>query len=215
MTKLTEEQKRVFDFIVACRRTSGAPPTVREIAAHFGYRSPNSARQHLRLIEQKGYIRRLPGRARGIEVLVRRRAGGRGYAKSRRAGRERVVNVPIVGTVAAGTAVTAVENIEDTIALDRGLFSGGDFFSLYVKGDSMKGAGILDGDIAIVRRQASVDDGEIAAVIIDGEATLKRFKRRKRSVVLKAENPAYRDMVLGSERDIQIAGKLAGIIRKC
>lgn len=205
MKTLTKEQNKVLDFIMAARKESGAPPTVREIAAHFGYRSPNNVRQHLRLIEQKGYIRRLPGRARGIEVLVR----GADEKDARR------VDVPIIGDIAAGTPITAVENLVGMVTLDRDLFKGEGLFSLRVRGDSMKDAGILDGDLAVIRSQASVADGEIGAVVIDGEATLKRIFRRTQGLVLRAENEAYADIEVASDREVQIAGRLAGVVRKC
>ncbi|MBN1674555.1 MAG: transcriptional repressor LexA [Kiritimatiellae bacterium] len=205
MNKLTGAQKRVLAYIVARRRATGMPPTVREIAAHFGYKSPNNARQHLRLIEQKGYIRRLSGKARGIEVLT--------AAEPVR--RERWAEVPLVGRIAAGAPLEAIENRESTLRLDPDLFSADGVFALRVKGDSMKDAGILDGDLAIIRRQPSVEQGEIAAVIVDGEATLKRFSRAGNRVVLRAENPAYADMAFGADTQIEIVGRLIGVVRKC
>ena len=112
MKHLTERQEKILGFIVDRRGDAGVPPTVREIAAHFGYKSTNGVRQHLRLIEQKGHIRCLRGKARGIEVLV---------ALEKQA-KEDVVEVPMVGSIAAGTPIMAMENIEGTISLDRNLF---------------------------------------------------------------------------------------------
>ncbi len=201
---LTSEQKKVFEFLVATQRETGAPPTVREICTHFGYRSPNNAAQHLRLIEKKGYIRRLSGRSRGIELMA--------TAVERHSD---TIDVPIVGTIAAGTPLTAVENIDGTVSLDRGLFGNDDIFSLRVKGESMKNAGIFDGDIAIIRVQPQVDDGEIAAVIIEDEATLKRVIRQDGKIVLRAENPAFEDIIVPPDRQIAIAGKLRGVMRTC
>ena len=205
MIKLTREQSKILDFIIRQQGESGIIPTIREIAAHFGYCSTNNVRQHLRLIERKGYIRRVTGRARSIEVLVK--------SDVKRDARSQ--EVPIVGSIAAGAPIMAVENIEGSIVLDRGLFKGDDLFSLRVKGESMKNAGILDGDIAIIHKQASVNNGEIAAVIIENDATLKRFERRHDKVVLKAENPEFSDIVLNSDREVLIAGKLMGVMRKC
>jgi repressor LexA len=201
---LTLEQKKVFDYLVATQQETGAPPTVREICTYFGYRSPNNAQQHLRLIEKKGYIRRLPGRSRGIELTA--------VASVEH---NETVDVPIVGTIAAGTPLTAVENVDGSIALDRNMFGNDDIFSLRVKGDSMKNAGIFNGDIAIIRVQPQVDDGEIAAVIIEDEATLKRVIREDGRVVLRAENPDFQDIVVPPDRQIAIAGKLRGVMRKC
>jgi repressor LexA len=201
---LTSEQKKVFDFLVATQHEMGAPPTVREICTHFGYRSPNNAQQHLRLIEKKGYIRRSPGRSRGIELTA--------VAATEH---NDTIDVPIVGTIAAGTPLTAVQNIDGTIALDRNMFGNGDIFSLRVKGDSMKNAGIFDGDIAVIHVQPQVNNGEIAAVIIEDEATLKRVVRESDRVVLQAENPDFEDIIVPPDRQIAIAGKLRGVMRKC
>ncbi len=195
-----------MDFIIDRQDKAGMPPTVREIAEHFGFKSPNNARQHLELIEKKGCIKRDPGKARGIHILC--------GASSPVAKDGRTISVPLVGTIAAGTPVTAVENIEGTINLDRDLFRSNGLFALRVKGDSMKDVGIMNGDMAVIKQQASVDDGEIAAVMVDEEATLKRFVKKQKCVILKAENPAYKDLMVGSERDVSVLGKLVGIIRR-
>jgi repressor LexA len=204
MEKLTHRQREVLDFIVDRQQRGGAIPTVREIAEHFGFASPNAAAQHLRLIEKKGHIRLLKGRARGIVVPT---SAGRT--------RRRGVRVPLVGAVAAGRPITAEENVEGHVTLDGDLFSSDDVFTLRVRGDSMTGAGIHDGDIAVVRKQPEVQDGELAVVMIDGEATLKRFRREGRRVILRAENPDYADIVIDPKRaDVDIVGKVIGIMRK-
>jgi len=203
MKELTTEQNRIFSFLVDCIRKLGAPPTIREIAERFGYRSINNVRQHLRLIEQKGYIRVLRNRARGIEIAVgmEQESGGE-------------FRVPLVGMVPAGRPVTAVENIQDYVTIDHNMFRGDGLFTLRVKGDSMQGAGILDGDIAIVRQQSSVKDGDIVVVRIDDEATLKRYYHRGDHIVLHPENEAYEDIVVRSDREVAIVGKMVGVIRK-
>jgi len=202
MKRLTEPQQRIVDFIADRQAQSGSSPTVREIAEHFGYKSPNSVRQHLRLIEQKGHLHRWPGKARGITVRDR-------------PGRANLVDVPVVGTVAAGRPITAAENFEGSIALDRELFRERDLFTLRVKGDSMKGIGILDGDMAVIQRGASVENGEVAAVIVEDEATLKRVIKDGPRIRLRAENKAYSDIVVEQDRELHVAGKLVGVIRKC
>ena len=204
MHGLTKQQARVLNFIVAEQEGVGRTPTVREIAARLGYSSPNNAAQHLRLIEKKGYIRRSKGKARAIEVLVRQS----------RVSNDDTIEVPLVGTIAAGTPITAIENIDRTIALDRNLFNAPGMFCLHVKGDSMQDAGILDGDMAIIQKQAAVDYGEIAAVIIDDEATLKSIVCEGDRILLRAANPAYGDIALSSERDVNVAGKLIGVLRR-
>jgi repressor LexA len=205
MIELTSEQQRVFDFVVAYQRRVGFPPTVREVAEKLGYKSPNNARQHLLLIEHKGYIRINPGKARGIEILT-----GGSYDED--AAEE--LGVPLIGSVAAGLPITAIENIDGYITLDRSIFKGNDLFALRVKGNSMTGMGILHGDIVVVRKKTNAENGEVVVVIIDGDATLKRFIRSRTTILLRAENPDYADIVLSSVNSIQIAGKLVGVIRK-
>lgn len=216
MLKLTTEQQRVYDFMQSFRKENGFPPTVREVAAGLGYKSPNNARQHLLLIEQKRYIRIIPGIARGIEFREDIDAKSRIAVKKMETEteRERERGVPLIGAVAAGLPITAIENINGYITLDRSIFKGDDLFALRVKGDSMTGMGILNGDIVVVRKKSTAENGEVVVIIIDGDATLKRFIRDRETVLLRAENPNYSDIVLSSVNSIQIAGKLVGVIRK-
>jgi repressor LexA len=200
--ELTAEQGRVLNFIISTFKKIGMPPTMREIAQNLGYKSVNNARQHLRLIEQKGYVRLFQGKARGIEILDKSSSADE-------------FMVPLVGLVAAGAPITAQENISEYISLDRNMFRGDNLFTLKIRGDSMSGIGVLDGDIVIVRQQATAQNGEVVVAIIDGEATLKRFIREKERVLLKPENPAYEDIVVPSDKSLLIAGKMVGLLRKC
>jgi repressor LexA len=212
MSKLTFEQQRVYNFMLSFRDKNGFPPTVREIAAGLGYKSPNNARQHMQLIEQKGYIRTVPSIARGIEFLNEAAP----VEKLENVVEEEVEEhgVPLIGSVAAGLPITAIENVDGYITLDRSIFRGNDLFALRVKGNSMTGMGILNGDIVVVRKKSNAENGEVVVVIIDGDATLKRFIRDRDMVLLRAENPDYADIVLSSVNSIQVAGKLVGVIRK-
>lgn len=205
--ELTSEQQRVYSFIIKHRQQTGFPPTVREIAEELGYKSPNNVRQHLRLIEQKGFIRLMPGKARGIEITAA--AAVEEYETY-----DESCSVPLVGTVAAGKPITAIENVDGYVTLDKSIFKGEGLFALRIKGDSMTGMGILNGDIVVVRRKSTAEHGEVVVVIIDGEATLKRFVKEGGKLLLRAENPAYSDIMLSSMNSIQIAGKLVGVIRK-
>ena len=205
-TELTPEQERVLAFIKKSRDKTGAPPTVREIAEALGYKSPNNARQHLRLIEQKGFLRLFQGKARGIEIVSQAADDLEPDLDS--------IGVPIIGSVAAGAPITAIENIEGYLTLDRTMFRGDDLFALRIRGDSMTGIGVLNGDIVVVKKKQTAENGEVVVVIIDGDATLKRFIRQNGKVFLHAENPAYNDIELQSVSSIQIAGKLVGVIRK-
>ena len=204
--ELTAEQQRVVSYILKYRSENGFPPTVREIAASLGYRSPNNVRQHLRLIEQKGFLRLLPGKARGIEITSALTAAEE-YGDEQQ-------GVPLIGSVAAGTPITAIENVEGYVTLDRSIFRGEGLFALRIKGDSMTGMGILNDDIVVVRKKSQAEPGEVVVVVIDGDATLKRFVKEGGAIKLRAENPAYRDIVLDPGSSIQVAGKLVGVIRK-
>lgn len=202
--ELTTEQQRVFAFVQKYRIEAGFPPTVREIAEALGYRSPNNVRQHLRLIEQKGFIRLLQGKARGIEIT-----------ESESDGMEiDPIGVPLIGSVAAGKPITAIENIDGYITLDKSMFRGNDLFALRIRGDSMCGIGILNDDIVVIKKKTNAEHGEVVVVIIDGDATLKRFMKQNGRILLHAENPAYDDIELMATNEIQIAGKLVGVIRK-
>jgi repressor LexA len=205
--ELTSEQDRVLSFIRKARDETGVPPTVREIANALGYKSPNNVRQHLRLIEQKGFIRLLQGKARGIEIVQQ---AAEDFDLNLDA-----MGVPLIGSVAAGAPITAIENVEGYITLDKSIFRGDDLFALRVRGDSMIGVGVLNGDIVVVKKKETAEHNEIVVVVIDGDATLKRFIKRDDRLFLHAENPAYEDIELQSVNSIQIAGKLVGLIRKC
>ncbi len=204
MKSLTSEQDRVLSFIIEHKEQTGVPPTVREISFALGYKSINNARQHLRLIEQKGYIRLARGKARGIDLLI----------DTGKENGHNELEVPLIGAVAAGAPITAEENVEGHVTLDRTLFRGKDLFTLRIEGDSMKEIGVLDGDIVVVRQQTSAQNGEVVVAIIDGDATLKRYIQKSDHVILRAENPEYRDIVIPADRRVYVVGKLVGVIRK-
>jgi repressor LexA len=160
---LTRPQKKVLEFIRERVRDAGAPPTIREIGKRFGFQSTGTVRDYLRALEKKGYLRRQSGRARGIELAPELR------------GRQ----VPILGRVAAGLPVLAEENLEGHLDLDATLqHQKGTFFALRVQGDSMVGAGILDGDFVIVRSQETAEPRAIVVALVDGEVTVKRFAKK-------------------------------------
>jgi len=210
---LTSQQQRVLSFMLEYRAKNGFPPTVREIASSLGYSSPNNVRQHLRLIEQKGVIRLFPGKARGIEFHPNVHCDPIPDENQER--EENIEQgVPLIGSVAAGSPITAIENIEGYVTIDRTLFRGEGLFALRIRGDSMTGMGILNGDIVIVKSQSQASHNEVVVVIIDGDATLKRFIRENGTIRLRAENPQYEDIVLDPASSIQIAGRLLGVIRK-
>jgi repressor LexA len=201
---LTSTQERVYQFIIEWKKNRGFPPTVREIAEGLGFKSLNNVRQHLRLIEKKGFLRISGGKARGIDVTT----------QFGRVSADNGIEVPLIGRVAAGAPIVAEENIEGTVTLDRSLFKGDGLFTLKVRGESMQDIGVFDGDIAVVKQQQAAANGEVVVAIVDGEATLKRFFKKSDKIVLHAENPNFNDIVVTSPKNVFIAGRLVGIIRK-
>jgi repressor LexA len=199
MQCLTEKQKAILDFIRQSMREAGCVPTVREIAAHFGFKSVNAAQDHLAALERKGYIDRRPGLARGIELAPDLR--------------EPEAGIPIVGRVAAGQPLTAIENLDGYLELGA-LYGGGSHYALRVHGDSMIDAGIWDGDFAIVREQETIENGEIGVAIIEGEATVKRIRRETGFADLIPANDRYeRRRIDLATTDFRIGGKVVGVHR--
>ena len=199
----TPTQQRVLDYILHFSGELNRPPTEWEVAGHFGWKSRNAARQNIDLLIRKGYLKRTPGVARGLNAsskATRRMAGMRG--------------VPLVGTVPAGVPIDAVEDVEGMVGIDSGMFPEADVFALRVKGESMTGAGIRDGDVALVHQASEAADGDIVVAIMDGEATVKRFFNKNRRVVLHAENPEFKDIAVRPDVDFRLAGVVVGIVRR-
>jgi repressor LexA len=199
--ELTDRQREVYDFLVGFWQTRGYPPSIREVATHFGFRSTRAVVDHLGALERKGWIVRTRERSRAIE-----------FPKVRRANlvrdTDQVVILPVVGRIAAG------ENIVEEISLDRAFVRGEKPFLLRVTGDSMRDAAILDGDYVLVNGEERADDGDIVAAIIEDEATVKRFRSRRGEVTLEPANPAYSPIPVPSDRSFQLVGKVVGVFRK-
>lgn len=199
MEELTARQQQVLTFISDCLERHGYPPTLREVAAHLGVRGTLGVAKHLDALERKGWLRRSAGSSRGITLADRGTPAHR---------------LPIVGTVPAGPLQPAQEEVEGHFAIDPARRRGGTFF-LRVRGDSMTGAGILDGDLALVRPQATAENRDIVVALIDGEATLKRFFREPGHIRLQPENPALEPIVVRTgEGNVTLAGKVVGIFRE-
>jgi len=199
--KLTRRQKEILDYIEKMITERGKSPTIREIGEKFGISSTNGVRAHLEVLMKKGYIRRQKMISRGIE-LARSLAGP-------------IKRVPLVGAVPAGNPITAVENIEGEIAIDTSFLPSGETFTLKVKGDSMKNAGIFDGDLVLVKRQKSAEPGEIVVAVIGEEATVKRYFVEEGSVRLQPENEAYEPILVDrNSPEFYIAGKVVGLMRR-
>ena len=195
MAELSRMQQKIYDYIVACIREQGYPPSVREIGEAVGLKSPSTVHFHLKHLEEAGVIEKGAGKGRAIALTAPEVPEDR---------------VPIVGNVAAGSPILAQECIEDYLIFDTGGRSG-EYFALRVRGESMLNAGILPGDLVIVHRQATCSNGEIVVAMIEDEATVKRFSRQNGHVWLLPENEAYSPI---DGTYAQILGKVAAVVRR-
>ena len=203
MKDLTEKQQAIMNFIEESIRSQGYPPTIREIGDTFQI-TAKGAYDHLKAIEKKGYIKCVKNRSRAIELL-RTSAGGEPMTL------EQTVSVPLVGRVAAGLPILAQENIEEYLAFPRNLVPDGGVFALRVTGDSMIEAGIHNGDIAVIQKADTAENGEIVVALIEDEATLKYFHKEKKRVRLEPANQAYKPIFA---TEVMIIGKLVGLYRQ-
>jgi len=208
MKELTRRQKEILDFISEMTEKNGFPPTIREIGKKFKIASTNGVRAILSALSVKGYIRRKPLLSRGIEVL-------RSVSSSIGRVKPALVSVPLLGRISAGLPVLAVENVEGSIGIDRTLFPGDGIFFLKVVGDSMRDAGILNGDYVLAQQQNTADKGEIVVAMIGDEATVKRYFPEKNKVRLEPANPEFGPIIVEKRTpDFFIAGKVIGLLRK-
>jgi repressor LexA len=197
MKTLTTRQEEVLAFLNDFIEKNSYPPTVRETAKAFSI-SIKGAYDHIKALEKKGVIKLQENRSRALEVI------------DRREGDNSMVEVPVLGTIAAGYPIFAEENRESSIRLPAGLAKSGRCFALRVKGESMKDAGIHPGDLAIIEQRSTAENGEIVAALIDDSATLKRFFRESSRIRLQAENPEFAPIFT---QDVRILGVLKTIIR--
>ncbi len=204
---LTGRQQEIWDFLVEYVDRHGYPPTVREIGEQVGLASPSTVHAHLANLERAGYLKRDPTKPRALELTGLHRQAG-----SRTAGTEAL---PLLGQIAAGGPLRAEENVEDYVSLPEQLVRGGADFLLRVKGDSMIEAGILDGDLVVVRRSDTATNGDIVVALAGDdeaadEATVKRFFREDGRVRLQPENAALEPIYA---QHVQVLGKVVGVFR--
>jgi repressor LexA len=205
---LTQRQREILDYLRKMLREKAYPPTVREIGAAIGLSSSSTVQNHLNTLERKGYIKRDAAKSRAIEIVERE--GERRLPSS-----NRVVMMPIVGNVAAGSPVLAEQNIDDRLEISGELF-GEDSYLLRVRGDSMINAGIMDGDLVAVKPSREARDGQVVVARIENaetgeaEATVKRFFRDGQAFRLEAENPKYSPI---RANDLTIEGLVVGVLR--
>ena len=234
---LTSKQNELLRFIHERLKADGVPPSFDEMKDALDLRSKSGIHRLIMALEERGFIRRLPNRARALEVLRLPEAASAPQASAPRftpdviqgtLGRLRptrpavgaaeqdnsAVSIPMMGRIAAGVPIAAIQTRSHTVAVPPDLLAGGDHFALEVRGDSMIEAGILDGDTVIIRRQETADTGDIIVALVDDEeATLKRLRRRGASIALEAANPAYETRIFGPDR-VKIQGKLVSLMRR-
>ncbi|MBX9740011.1 MAG: transcriptional repressor LexA [Beijerinckiaceae bacterium] len=231
---LTKKQSELLRFIHERLKETGVPPSFDEMKDALDLRSKSGIHRLIMALEERGFIRRLPNRARALEVLRLPES----TAPAQRAqkfspsviegdlGRVRpapvhadddqpyVASIPVMGRIAAGTPISAIQSRSHTIPMPPDFLGVGDHFALEVRGDSMIDAGILDADTVIIRKQETAETGDIVVALIDDEeATLKRLRKRGASIALEAANPAYETRIFGPDR-VRIQGKLVSLIRK-
>ena len=231
---LTRKQHDLLHFIHKRLQSDGVPPSFDEMKDALDLRSKSGIHRLIIALEERGFIRRLAHRARAIEIvklpepLASKRSAAGAFSADTRARREasvplpggampvavRVMELPVMGRIAAGVPIEAISQISHTIAVPDQMVGKGHHYALEVKGDSMIEAGINDGDVVVIREQSTAEDGDIvvALVVDSNEATLKRFRRRGRMIVLEAANPAYEPRVLPDDQ-VRVQGRLVGLIR--
>ena len=230
---LTQKQHELLMYIHERLKEAGVPPSFDEMKDALDLRSKSGIHRLIRALEERGFIKRLPNRARAIEVVrmpesttpaAQRSRGfspsviegslGRVKPHSGDHAMPEPVMIPVMGRIAAGTPIEAIQNHSHSIGVPPDLLSPGEHFALEVRGDSMIEAGILEGDTVLIRKTDTADTGDIVVALVDQEeATLKRLRRKGASIALEAANPAYETRIFGPDR-VSIQGRLVGLIRR-
>jgi len=203
MEPLTSQQRRVLKFMTSHFKKNGYPPTIREIADHLGVKWNHGVERHLHALEHKGFITRVRDKSRGIKLS---------FLDDRPSVNPVGAVVPLIGRITAGKPILAVENIEEKFVLDPSFVKSQESFLLMVEGLSMKNAGILDGDLVLIRQQSTAESGDIVAALIGEEATVKRFKQNGDRVVLEPENPEF-EPIYSDSGSVKIIGKVLAVLR--
>jgi repressor LexA len=207
MNELTERQQQILGFIRGKQDSEGLTPTLREIAAHFRFSSPNAALAHVQALRDKGFLKSLAGRARSLQVVDPNTPRSRF--------RPRVVSVPIYGSIPGGLPQDTAQEEEGCVLIDvetLGIKPTARIFGLKVRGDSMIGKSIVDGDIAIIQHGVQPRSGDVVAALIDGQVTLKTFVLHRGKPYLRAENPRYPNLI--PQEELQIQGVMVVLVRK-
>ncbi|ODN71160.1 transcriptional repressor LexA [Methylobrevis pamukkalensis] len=234
---LTRKQHELLMFIHERLKEAGVPPSFDEMKDALDLRSKSGIHRLITALEERGFIRRLPNRARALEVIKLPESVGPGLASRPRGFSPNVIEgdrgkarppappvpvieqsdsigVPVMGRIAAGVPISAIQTHSHTVQIPVDLLSAGEHFALEVRGDSMIEAGILDGDTVVIRKGNTAESGDIVVALVDDEeATLKRLRRRGASIALEAANPAYETRIFGPDR-VQVQGKLVALLRR-
>ncbi len=230
---LTQKQKELLLFIHNRLQEEGVPPSFDEMKEALDLKSKSGIHRLITALEERGFIRRLPNRARALEVIKlpenstepprrqglsviegsKPKASSLNFAASQSID-SRTVSVPVMGRIAAGVPISAIQNHSHDIACPPDLLTNGEHFALEVKGDSMIDAGIHDGDIVVIRRCDSAENGDIVVALVEGEeATLKRLRKRGAAIALEAANPNYETRIFGPDQ-VAVQGRLVGLMRR-
>ncbi len=217
---LTKKQKDLLIFINTHIQSEGISPSFDEMKVALNLKSKSGIHRLIKALEEREFIKRLPNRARALEVLKLPDAFDPNHDAGQLAAMPgadviSALAIPMMGRIAAGVPISAIEIQSDTIEVPMTMLSGGDHYALEVRGDSMIDAGILDGDTVVISRTNSADNGDIvvAYIIDDGEATLKKLRRKGNSIALEAANPNYETRIFGPDQ-VKVQGKMVGLIRQ-
>lgn len=222
---LTRKQHELLTFVNEALETTGIAPSYDEMKDAVGLKSKSGIHRLITALEERGFIRRLPHRARAVEVVKLSREAERArsgvsnvvhadFSGARGGGDVPAVAVPLYGKIAAGTPIEAIGTSDREVEIPAAFIGAGEHYALEVEGDSMVDAGILEGDIAVIDRADTAENGQIVVALVDdAEATLKRLRRKGNSIALEAENPKYETRIFGPDR-VKVQGRLVGLIRR-
>lgn len=213
MQQLTDRQKSVYDFISSYQQQHGYPPTMQDIAGHLNISGNLGVIRHLTALEKKGYITRTPGSSRSIRIMPLAHACPEDPEQMRQGNGQFPLFLPVVGTVRAGMPQPPLEDIQEYRSIDSSIARSGAAFFLKVKGDSMINAGVLEGDLALIRPQQTAGNKEMVVALVDGEATLKWFFKEQEHIRLQPDNPRLAPIIVTAKQQIEIIGKVVGIYR--
>ena len=213
MIQLTDRQKMVYDFIANFQKQHSYAPTMQEIAGHLNISGNLGVMRHLAALEKKGYITRTPGNSRSIKLLSLQTSYPETTERMIHSDDQFSVFLPVVGVVRAGAPAPPVEDIEEYRSIDRNIARSGAAFFLRVKGDSMINAGVLEGDLALIRPQQTAANRDMVVALVDGEATLKWFFKEQDHIRLQPANPAIAPIIVTPDQQVDIIGKVVGLYR--